>query len=160
MSDSVWPHRWQPIRLPHPWDFPGKNTRVGCHCLLQCMKVKIESEVAQSCLTLSDAMDCSRPGSSAHGIFQARVLEWGAIAFSNTITLGGRIFIEEFGETQILSLCCRVHSKNEESNFGGHLTLMTPTVHLLKSMFYSLPLSEYVILIKDLLRHSLNWSII
>ena len=99
------------------------------------MKVKIESEVAQSCLTLSDAMDCSRPGSSTHGIFQARVLEWGAIAFSNTITLRGRIFIEEFGETQILSLCCRVHSKNEESNFGGHLTLMTPTVHLLKSMF-------------------------
>ena len=85
MSDSVRPHRWQPTRLPHPWDSPGKNTGVGCHCLLQCMKVKSESEVTQSCLTLSDPMDCSLPGSSVHGIFQARVLEWGAIAFSRDI---------------------------------------------------------------------------
>ena len=76
------PHRWQPTRLPHPWDSPGNNTRVGCHFLLQCMKVKSESEVAQSCPTLSDPMDCSLPGSSIHGIFWARVLEWGAIAFS------------------------------------------------------------------------------
>ena len=82
MSDSVRPHRWQPTRLPHTWDSPGKNTGVGCHFLLQCMKVKSESEVTQSCLTLSDPMDCSLPGSSIHGIFQARVLEWGAIAFS------------------------------------------------------------------------------
>ena len=67
---------------PHPWDSPGKNTGVGCHFLLQCMKVKSESEVTQSCLTLRDPMDCSPPGSSVHGIFQARILEWGAIAFS------------------------------------------------------------------------------
>ena len=79
MSDSVRPHRWQPTRSP--WDSPGKNTGVGCHFLLQWMKVKIESEVAQTCLTLCDPMDCSPPGSSTHGIFQARVLEWGAIAF-------------------------------------------------------------------------------
>ena len=72
-----------PIRLPRPWDSPGKNTGVGCHFLLQCMKVKSQSKVAQSCLTLSDPMDCSLPGSSVHGIFQARVLEWGAIAFSD-----------------------------------------------------------------------------
>ena len=77
--------RWQPTRLPRPWDSPGKNTGVGCHFLLQCMKVKRESEVAQSCLTLSNPMDCSPPGSSVHGIFQARVLEWGAIAFSVVI---------------------------------------------------------------------------
>ena len=76
------PHRRQPTRLRRPWDFPGKNTGVGCHFLLQCMKVKSESEVAQSCLTLSDPMDGSLPCSSVHGIFQARVLEWGAIAFS------------------------------------------------------------------------------
>ena len=76
MSDSVQPHRQQPTRLPRPWDSPGKNTGVGCHFLLQCMKVKSESEVAQSCLTLSCPMDCSLPGSSVHGIFQARVLEW------------------------------------------------------------------------------------
>ena len=82
MSDSVQPHRWQPTRLPRPWDSPGKNTGVGCHFLLQRMKVKSESEVAQSCPTLSDLMDCSPPSSSVHGIFQARVLEWGAIAFS------------------------------------------------------------------------------
>ena len=79
MSDSVQPHRWQPTRLPCPWDSPGKNTGVGCHFLLQCMKVKSESEVAQSCPTLSDPMDCSPPASSVHGIFQARLLEWGAI---------------------------------------------------------------------------------
>jgi len=79
VSDSVWPHRWQPTRLPRPWDSPGKNTGVGCHFLLQCMKVESESEVAQSCPTPSDPMDCSLPGSSIHGIFQARVLEWGAI---------------------------------------------------------------------------------
>ena len=79
------PHRRQPIRLPCPWDSPGKNTGVGCHFLLQWMKVKSQSEVAQSCPTPSDPMDCSLPGSSVHGIFQARVLEWGAIAFSNII---------------------------------------------------------------------------
>ena len=71
-----------PTRLPHPWDFPGKNTGVCCHFPLQCMKVKSESEVAQSCLTLSYPMDCSPPGTSVHGIFQARVLKWVAIAFS------------------------------------------------------------------------------
>ena len=78
-------HRWQPTRLRRPWDSPGKNTGVGCHFLLQCVKVKIESEVAQSCPTLSDPMDCSLSGSSVHGIFQARVLEWDAIAFSDTL---------------------------------------------------------------------------
>ena len=77
VSDSVQPHRRQPTRLPHPWDSPGKNTGVGCHFLLQYMKVKSESEVAQSCPTLSDPMGCSLPGSSIHGIFQARVLELG-----------------------------------------------------------------------------------
>ena len=82
MSNSVRPHRWQPTRLLYPWDSPGKNTGVGCHFLLQCMKVKSESEVAQSCPTLSDPIDCSLPGSSVHRIFQARVLEWGATAFS------------------------------------------------------------------------------
>ena len=82
MSDSVQPQRRQPSRLPRPWDSPGKNTGVGCHFLLQCVKVKSESEVAQSCPTLRDPMDCSLPGSSAHGIFQARVLEWGAIALA------------------------------------------------------------------------------
>ena len=76
------PHRRQPTRLPRPWDSPGKNAGVGCHFLLQCMKVKSESEVAQSCPTPSDPMDCSPPGPYIHGIFQARVLEWGAIAFS------------------------------------------------------------------------------
>ena len=82
MSDSVQPHRRQPTRLLRPWDSPGKDTGVGCHFLLQCMKVKSESEVAQSCPTLSDPTDCSLPGSSVHGIFQARVLEWGVIAWS------------------------------------------------------------------------------
>ena len=76
--------RRQPTRPCRPWDSPGKKTGVGCHFLLQCMKVKSESEVAQSCPTLSDPMDCSLPGSSVHGIFQARVLEWSAISFSQS----------------------------------------------------------------------------
>ena len=71
-------------RLPHPWDSPGKNTGVGCHFLLQCMKVKSESEDAQSCPTPSDPMDCSLPDSSIHGIFQAKVLEWGAFSVINS----------------------------------------------------------------------------
>ena len=82
MSDSVQPHRRQRPRLRHPWDSPGKNTGMGCDFLLQCMKVKSESEVAQLCPTLSDPMDCSPPGSSVQGIFQARVLEWGVIIWS------------------------------------------------------------------------------
>ena len=93
MSDSVRPHRLQPTRLPRPWDSPGKNTGVGCHFLLQCVEVKSASEVAQSCPTPSDPIDGSLPGSAAHGIFQARVLEWGAIAFSTvpyTVLYGKR----------------------------------------------------------------------
>ena len=82
MSDSVQPHKWQPTRLPRPWDSPGKNTGVGCHFLLQCMKVKSESEGFQLCPTLCNPMDCSLPGSSIHGIFQTRVQEWVTIAFS------------------------------------------------------------------------------
>ena len=85
MSDSVRPQRRQPTRLPHPWDSPGKNTGVGCHFLLQRMKVKSESEVAQSCPTLSDRMDCILPGPSIHGICQARVLEWGAVLLYDTL---------------------------------------------------------------------------
>ena len=73
-------------KAPPSLDSPGKNTAVGCHFLLQCMKVKNESEVTQSCLILNDPMDCSLPGSSIHGIFQARVLEWGASASSATIS--------------------------------------------------------------------------
>ena len=115
MSDSVWPHRWQPTRLPHPWDSPGKNTGVGCHFLLQCRKVKSESEVAQSCLTFSNPTDCSLPGSSIHGIFQARVLESGAIAFSKL----------EFSPKQyicILSIIfCSLFSRNE-NHFQKNLT--------------------------------------
>ena len=78
-------HRQQPTRLPHPSDSPGKNPGVGCHFLLQCMKVKSESEVTQSCPTLCNPTNCHLPGSSVHGIFQARVLECGAIAFSECV---------------------------------------------------------------------------
>ena len=114
VSDSVRPQRRQPTRLRRLWDSPGKNTGVGCHFLLQCMEVKSESEVTQSCPTLRDPMDCSLPGSSVHGIFQARVLEWGAIAFSEEhVTLITNIvkdcFLEEFitvshGESSKLSV--------------------------------------------------------
>ena len=83
MSDSVRPHRRQPTRPHRPWDSLGKNTGVGCHFLLQCMKVKVKS---LSHVRLSDPMDCSLPASSVHGIFQARVLEWGAIHFIKSTT--------------------------------------------------------------------------
>ena len=79
MSNSVRPHRQQPTRLPHPWDSPGKNTGVGCHFLLQCMKVKSETEVAQSCPAVCDSVDCNPPGSPVHGILQVKILEWVAI---------------------------------------------------------------------------------
>ena len=92
-----------------PWDSPGKNTGVGCHFLLQCMKVKSESEVAQSCPTLRNPMDCSPPGSSAHGIFQARVLEWGAIAFSKYFGKG-RGTPNKYFEEGTPSLCNKGNS--------------------------------------------------
>ena len=81
--DSVRPHRRQPTRLPRPWDSQGKDTGVGCHFLLQCMKVKSEGEVAQSCPTLCNPIDVSPPGSPVPGILQARTLEWVAISFSS-----------------------------------------------------------------------------
>ena len=112
MSDSVRPHGRQPTRLPRPWDSQGEISGVGCHFLLQCMKVKSESEVAQSCPTLSDPMDCSLPSSSVHGIFQARVLEWGAIAFSE----GSPYFLPKLVPAGLLNTAvfpgCCWHSEN------------------------------------------------
>ena len=108
MSDSVRPHRQQPTRLPRPWGSPGKNTGVGCHFLLQCRNVKSESEVAQSCPTLRDSMDCSLPGSSVHGIFQARVLEWGAIAFSDLLFI-----------LLSYSLACLALDKKQQQNISA-----------------------------------------
>ena len=108
MPDSVEPHRRQPTRLHHPWDSPGKNIGVGCHFLLQCMKVKSESEVTQSCPTPRDPMDCSLPGSSVHGIFQPRVLEWGAIAFSAMSIVTGnshRLLVYELSCKKRTTLC-------------------------------------------------------
>ena len=100
VSDSMQPHGLQPTRLPRPWNSPGKNTGVGCHFLLCCMKVKSESEVTESCPTLSNPMDCSPSGSSIHGIFQARVLEWGAIAFSE-FTLNLLLFIYPHSDFEV-----------------------------------------------------------
>ena len=105
MSDSVQPQRRQPSRLPCPWDSPGKNTGVGCHFLLQGMKVKSESEVAQWCQTPSDPLDCSPPGSSVHGICQARVLE--CIAHSKCSVPGQKIVIKGLISYTIIILCLR-----------------------------------------------------
>ena len=124
MSDSVRPHRRQPTRLPRPWDSPGKNTGVGCHCLLQCMKVKSESEVAQSCLTLPDPMDCRLPGSSFHGIFQARVTEWVAIAFSVTYLLSHTYIYSYIYVPSLQScpnLCNPMHCSPPSSSIRGIL---------------------------------------
>ena len=128
MSDSVRPHRQQPTRLPHPWDSPGKSTGVGCHFLLQCMKVKSEREVAQSCPTPSDPMDCSLPGSSVHGIFQTRVLEWGAIAFS-ILTLKPSTTQEPTSSTarhtrQILKQCRNIDPRFNKQAAQSHTKLI------------------------------------
>ena len=121
MFDSVRPHRRQPTRLPHPWDSPGKNTGVGCHFLLQCMKVKSQSEVVQSCLTLSDPMDCSLPGSSIHGIFQARALEWGAPAFSGSIFQAYAKALRQDFKTpdtvQQIFCCCESNDSKTDFNY-------------------------------------------
>ena len=106
MSDSVRPHRRQPTRLPRPRDSPSKDPGVRCHFLLQCMKVESESEVTQSCQTLSDPMDCSIPGSSIHGIFQARVLEWGAIFDVQTLAQACIVVMDVTWEKNSLNTIC------------------------------------------------------
>ena len=116
MSDSVPPHRWQPTRLPHPWDSPSKNTGVGCHFLLQCMRVKSESEVAQSCLTLSDPMDCSQPGSSVHGIFPGK-----------RTGVGSHCLLHDFHVTE-----------NVELESCLHLEQLVICKHLLRLLYYLL----------------------
>ena len=117
LCPTVRPHRWQATRLLCPWDSPGKNTGVGCHFLLQCTKVKSESEVTQSCLTLIDPMNCSPPGSSVHGIFQARILEWVAIACSRCAD--DTILMAESEELK--SLLMKV--KEESENIGLKLNI-------------------------------------
>ena len=87
-------------QAPHPWDYPGKNTGVGCHFLLQCMKLKSENEVTQSCPTLSDPMDCSLPGFSIHGISQARVLEWAAMPSPKNTGVGSNSLLQGIFLTQ------------------------------------------------------------
>ena len=126
------PHRWQPTRLPCPWDSPGKNTGVGHHFLFQCMKVKSESEVTQSCPTVSDPMDCSPPGSSVHGSFHARVLEWEAIAFSK---------VQDYWQAKFLSLSQLMltkaqvgryhqpHLTEEDSEFGARGSFVPRVQH-------------------------------
>ena len=118
MSDSVRPHRRQPTRLPCPWDSAGKNTGVGCHFLLQCMKVKSESEVPQSCSTLRDPMDCSPPGSSTHGLFEGRVLEWGAIAFSR---------IDLIWHQNLDNLVSKLYLLSSPSNTDANLRILEST---------------------------------
>ena len=148
MSDSVRPHRWQPTRLPRPWDSPGKNTGVGCHFLLQGMKVKSESEVAQSCPTLSDPMDCSPPGSSVRGIFQARVLEWGAIASSfhvlaivNSAAVNMGVPVSFFRINFIFlatrSLCCVCRLHPVGSEWGQSLLLCVDFLWVWRMRAYS-----------------------
>ena len=135
VSASVRPHRHQPTRLPRPWDSPGKNSGVGCHFLLQCMKVESESEVAQSCPTLSNPVDCSPPGSSVHGIFPDRVLEWSAIAFSDTHSTHSQIYIPH-RYTHPRSSTHSPHSQRHPSpTVTPYTYLRTPQAHVLCSCF-------------------------
>ena len=149
MSDSVRPHRRQPTRLHHPWDSPAKNTGVGCHFLLQCMKVKSESEVAQSRPTPNDPMDCSLPGPSVHGICQARVLEWGAIAFSE---LRGHRGAKPIDWTLFASVCPKISISSwiKETNYivshwKGISLNFTKSKHLKKYIpTFDRKISEYI----------------
>ena len=122
MSDSVQPHRRQPTRLPRPWDSPGKNTGVGCHFLLQCMKVKSEREVAQSCPTFHDPMDCSPPGPSTHGIFQARVLEWVSIGVWIYLCKLWKILKEMGISDHLTCLLGNLYAGREAPVRTGHVT--------------------------------------
>ena len=139
------PDRWQPTRLPRPWDSPGKNAGVGGHFLLQCIKVESESEVAQSCPTPSDPMDCSLPGSSIHGIFQARVLEWGAIAFS-----GYRVYPTSFLGylfNGILSISPQEWKLLEAKNVFCLIPALGPSIvpsikHLLTKYLYTIHINK------------------
>ena len=146
------PHRRQPTRLPCPWDSPGKNTGVRCHFLLQCMKVKSESEVTQSCPNFCDPMDCSLLGSSIHGFCQARVLEWGTIAFSGTFLSSvqfSRSVVSDSlrtHESQNARPPCSspspgVHSKSRPSSRSCHPTISSSVVPF-SSYPQSLPASE------------------
>ena len=140
VSNSMRPHRRQPTRLPRPWDSPGKNTGVGCHFLLQCMKVKSGSEVAQSCPTPSDPMDCSLPGSSVHGIFQARVLEWGAIAFSKNIASSFQCTVLGHKLLTLLYTCYSCHG-NRVIKVKSHIKITLQDSQFLNSICYFLFLS-------------------
>ena len=125
MSNSVQPHRPKPTKLPNPWDSPGKNIGVGCPFLLQCMKGKRGREVAQSCPILSNPMDCSPPGSSVRGIFQARVLEWGAIILALTLILFPYLILLPFMNFLISPIIVKTESYYSRWNidwiyqFGG-----------------------------------------
>ena len=136
MSDSVRPQRRQPTRLPRPWDSPGKNTGVGCHFLFQCMEVKSEREVTQSCPTLHDPIYCSLPGSSVHGIFQARVLEWGAIAFSlrsikkRELTQRKPLECKTWHPPTTSSTLCRMPHLNNKQNENANPIISRQDYHL------------------------------
>ena len=134
MSDSLRPHRQQPTRLPRPWDSPGKNTEVGCHFLLQCMKVKSEREVAQPCPTPSDPMDCCPPGSSIHGSFQAKELEWGAIAFSKAWD-----YLLLICRKCVLVRYTHTYTYNRYTNIYQNYTRKSWGIHVYQSTFPEFP---------------------
>ena len=132
MSDAVRPHRWQPTRLPRPWDSPGKNTGVGCHFLLQGMKVKRESEVAQSCPTLRDPMDCSLPGSSVPGF--SRQEYWAAIVFSSVFNF----------ESCAFTLYSKVEFKNIIDTFDILLYLILTVIWQGRYYYHCLQVRKFI----------------
>ena len=140
MSDCATP-QMASYQAPPSWGSPGKNTGVGCHFLLQCRKVKSESEVAQSCPTLHDPMDCSLPGSSVHGIFQAKVLEWVASAFSF-------MSIEQCGkETLTFSECLTASFQCSRSQLKWYLHRGNPFQIILNK--YISPITLYLYNLAD-----------
>ena len=175
MSDSVLPQRQQPTRLPCPWDSPGKNTGVGCHFLLQCMKVKSESEVVQSCPTPSNPMDCSLPGSSVHGILQARVLEWVAIFLLQTWCIVNTKKHSKLGSSSLPSLKLFVLQLSPlmmmatlyHSNYIGQKPWCHPNPFFLAHLTFNLldilsswPYNIYKKLLTLTISNRLNWAIV
>ena len=155
MSDSVRPHRRQPTRLRCPWDSLGQNTGVGCHFLLQCMKVKSESEVAQSCPTLRDPMDCSPPGSSVHGIFQARVNTSTSNSFKLLKCLTGYICQHNYPNfSKHFSNSCKYHKSKLLISNSGYINL----THIYHSQIHYNSKLKILILVTFLIRVTDQYS--
>jgi len=134
VSDSVQPHRRKPTRLPRPWDSPGKNTRVGCHFLLQCMKVKSESEIAQSCPTLATPWTASYQAPLCMGF--SRQKYWSGVPLPSPLSIYRFILITYFFFFLVLLLCSNLKSRTVSYNFGLKIVLTSLVIFIFLRFIY------------------------